>query len=40
MGIDSESSKEYEKTWNEKIRFQGVSEERKKKISEEEKEIK
>ena len=39
MTIDSETSKAYEKEWNEKLRFQGISEERKQKIKEEEKAI-
>ena len=40
MTIDSETSKAYEKEWNEKLRFQGISEERKQKIKEEEEQVK
>ncbi len=39
MGIDTESSKEYEKTWNEKIRFKGISQEELDRIAAQDKEI-
>lgn len=39
MSIDSESSKEYEKEWNEKIRFKGISQEELDRIAKQDKEI-
>ena len=39
MGIDTESSKEYEKEWFAKIRFKGISQEELDKVAKQDKEI-